>query len=144
MTRLTRRIGILTLVALFLAPAALAQGNQQSQQGQPAPPPDVEVNDAELETIAEVVLEIQALQQTYMPKMKQAQNRQEQMKVRKAFMQEMTQKLQSTEGITPQRFNNVMRAAQADSTLSNRIGAAVQSARQDNMNGGSGGNGSGR
>ena len=135
MTRFTRRIGIFMLAALLFAPAAVAQGNQQGQ-GQPAPPPDVEVSDAELETIAQVVLELQALQRTYAPKMKQAQNRQEQMQVRKEFMQDMRQELQSAEDITPQRFNNVMRAAQADSTLSNRIGQAVQTARQDSMGGG--------
>ncbi|NBB72764.1 MAG: DUF4168 domain-containing protein [Bacteroidetes bacterium] len=137
MTRFTRRIGIFMLAALFLAPAALAQ---TGQQGQPAPPPDVEVSDTELETIAQVVVELQALQRTYAPKMKQAENRQQQMQVRKQFQQEMTQKLQSADGITPQRFGTVMRAARADSTLSNRIGQAVQTARQDGMNDGSGGN----
>jgi len=137
MTRFTRRIGIFMLAALFLAPTALAQGGQQ---GQPAPPPDVEVSDAELDTIAEVVLDLQALQQTYAPKMKQAQNREQQMQVRNQFQQEMTQKLQSADGITPERFGTVMRAARADSTLSDRIGQAVQSARQDSMSSGSGGN----
>jgi hypothetical protein len=114
------------LAALLFAPAALAQGNQ----GAP-PPPDVEVGDAEIETIAQVVLDLQALQQTYMPKMQQAENQQEQMKLRRAFQQEMVQTIESKEGITPERFSNVMRAAQADSTLNNRIGSAVESARQE-------------
>lgn len=137
MTRLTRRIGIFLIAALFLAPAALAQGNP----GQPPPPPDVEVSDAEIETIAQVVLQLQSLQREYAPKMQQAQNQQEQMEVRQAFQKEMVQQIQSAEDITPQRFNNVMRAAQADSTLGKRIGDAVQTARQDSMGSGPGNGG---
>jgi hypothetical protein len=120
------------LAALLFAPAALAQ---QGNQGAPPPPPDVEVGDAELETIAQLVLDLQVLQQSYVPKMQQAENQQEQMKVRRAFQQEMVQTIESQEGITPQRFGTVMRAAQADSTLNNRIGSAIESARQESDSG---------
>lgn len=136
MTRLARCTALFMLAALLFAPAALAQGNQ----GAPPPPPDVEVGDTELETIAQVVLDLQALQQSYMPKMQQAENQQEQMKLRRAFQQEMVQTIESQEGITPKRFSTVMRAAQADSTLSGRIGSAVESARQES----DGGEGNGR
>ena len=127
------RIGLFLVAALLLAPATLAQGNQQQT---PQPPPDVEVSDAELETIAGVFLQIRAIQQEYVPKMQQAQNQQAAMKMRQEFQQKVAQTIQETEDITPQRFRTVMQAAQADSTLGKRIGQAVQSARQDSMQGG--------
>jgi len=133
MTRIVRRIGLFVLAAFLLAPAALAQGNQQGQQ--PAPAPDVEVSDAELETVASIYLEIATLQQTYRPKMQQAQNQQEAMKLRQEFQQKVTQKIEAEEDITPQRFGTIMRAAQADTTLQKRIGAAIESARSEESGG---------
>ena len=137
MTRMTRRIGLFLLAALFLAPAALAQGNMGQQQ--PAPPPDVEVSDAELETVASVFLEIQQLQQSYAQRAQQAQNQQETMQLRQQFQQEVTQKINAEEDITPQRFGTIMRAAQADSTLAQRISTAVQAAAQTQSEGDSSG-----
>lgn len=131
-----RRIGLFLVAALFLAPTVLAQGNQQQP---PQPPPDIEVSDAELETVAGVFLQIQAIQQRYAPKMQQAENQQQAMKMRQEFQQKVTQTIEETEDITPQRFSTIMRAAQADSSLGQRIGQAVQTARQDSMNGNGGG-----
>ena len=133
MTRMTHRIGLFLIAALLFAPAALAQGNMGQQQ--PAPPPDVEVDDAELETVASVFLEIQQLQQSYAQRAQQAQNQQETMQLRQQFQQEVTQKIQAEEDITQQRFSNIMRAAQADSTLAQRISTAVQTAAQSQMQG---------
>ncbi len=131
MTRITRRIGVFLLAALFLAPAALAQGNMGQQQ--PAPPPDVEVEDAELETVASVFLEIRQLQQSFAQRAQQAGNQQEAMQLRQQFQQEVTQTINAEEDITQQRFSDIMRAAQADSTLAQRISQAVQSAAQSQM-----------
>ena len=131
MTRLTRRIGIVLLAALFVAPAAFAQGNM-GQQPAP-PPPDVEVSDAELETVANVFLEIQQLQQSFAQRAQQAGNQQEAMQLRQEFQQEVTRTINDEEDITQQRFSNIMRAAQADSTLAQRISQAVQSAAQSQM-----------
>lgn len=134
MTRFTRRIGIFLLAALFLAPAALAQGNMGQQQ--PPPPPEVDVSDDELETVASVFIEIQALQQSYMPRMQQAEDQEEAMQLRQEFQQEVTEKIDAEEDITPERFGNIMRAAQADSTLAERITTAVESVRQEEEGGG--------
>jgi len=127
MTRITHRIGVFLLAALFLAPAALAQGNMGQQ---PPPPPDVEVSDAELETVAGVFLEIRQLQQSFAQRAQQAGNQQEAMQLRQQFQQEVTQIINAEEDITQQRFSDVMRAAQADSTLAQRISQAVQTAAQ--------------
>jgi hypothetical protein len=128
---MTRRIGVFLLAALFLAPAAFAQGNMGQQQ--PPPPPDVEVSDAELETVASVFLEIRQLQQSFTQRAQQASNQQEAMQLRQEFQQEVTQTINAEEDITQQRFSNIMRAAQADSTLAQRINQAVQSAAQAQM-----------
>lgn len=131
MTRMTRRIGLFLLAALFFAPAALAQGNMGQQQ--PAPPPDVEVSDAEMETVASVFLEIRQIQQSFAQRAQQAQNQQETMQLRQQFQQQVSQTIQAEEDITQQRFSNIMRAAQADSSLAQRISQAVQSAAQSQM-----------
>lgn len=129
MTRIIHRIGLFALVALFLAPAALAQGNQGQQQVPPAP--DVEVSDAELETVASVLLDIEALQMEYRPKMEQAEGQEEMQALQMEFQQEMTEKLEAEEDITLQRFNTIMQAARADQELQQRIIAAVETAREN-------------
>lgn len=133
MIRFFRRIALAVLIALFLAPAALAQGNQ-GEQPPPPPAPDVEVSDAELETVAGVLLEIQALQVKYRPKMDQAENQEEAQQVQMEFRQEMTEKLEAEEDITPQRFGTIMRAAQADKELQDRITSAMATARGEDEN----------
>ena len=136
MNRTLRRIGLFLVAALLLAPAAMAQGNQQQM---PPPPEDLEVSDAELDTVVGVLLQIQAIQQNYAPKMQQAEDQQQAMQVRQEFQQQVSQTIQETEDISPERFNTVMRAAQSDSTLGQRIGQAVQQAQQDSMGTGNGG-----
>jgi hypothetical protein len=101
--------------------------------GQQQPPPDVDVSDAELETVASVFLEIQQLQQSFAQRAQQAGNQQEAMQLRQEVQQEVTQTINAEEDITQQRFSNIMRAAQADSTLAQRISQAVQSAAQAQM-----------
>lgn len=133
MIRFFRRIALAVLIALFLAPAALAQGNQ-GEQPPPPPAPDVEVSDAELETVAGVLLEIQALQVKYRPKMEQAENQEEAQQVQMEFRQEMTEKLEAEEDITPQRFGTIMRAAQADKELQDRITSAMATAHGEDEN----------
>jgi hypothetical protein len=140
MTRITRRIGLVLLAALFFAPAAFAQGNTGQQQ--PAPPPNVEVTDAELATVANVFLEIRQLQQSFAQRAQQAENQQETMQLRQQFQQEVAQTIEAEEEITQQRFTTIMRAAQADSTLAQRISTAVQSAAQAQQGDSTGNNGS--
>lgn len=146
MKRLTRRIGLFVLAALLMAPAALAQGNQQQQQQRP-PAPEVDVNDAELKTVATAYLKVEKIQSNYMPQMRQAQqnqNRKKFMQLRQEFQQEVNTKLEAEENITPDRFNKIMRAAQADQELRNRLTSAIETARQNNSpdsTGGSSGSG---
>ncbi len=124
MTRIIRRIALFALVALFFASPALAQGEQP-------PAPDVEVSDAELETLAAVFLEIEALQMEYGPKMQEAENQEEAREVQIEFQQKVTETIEAEEDITPQRFGTIIRAAQVDEELRNRITEAVETARQD-------------
>lgn len=133
MNRIIRRIGIFVLAAFFLAPAALAQGNQGQQPPPPQPAPDVEVNDAELKTVAETYLEIETLQKEYGPKMQGAEDQTEAQQIQTEFQQKVTEKLEAKEDITPQRFGTIMRAAQADEELQNQLLAAIQEARGDSL-----------
>ncbi len=133
MKRFTRRIGLFVLAAMLLAPAALAQGNQQQQPQRP-PAPEVEVDDDELQTVAGVYLEVESIQSDYLPQMRQAQQNQNQqkfMQLRQEFQQKVNTKLEAEENITPDRFNKIMRAAQADEELRNRLTSAIESARSE-------------
>lgn len=141
MKRITRRIGLFALVTLLLAPAAWAQGQQQQQQRPPAP--EVEVDDNELQTVADVYLEIETIQSEYRPKMQQAEGQEQLQQLRMEFQQEVNTKLQEEEEITPDRFNKIMRAAQADKELQGRLMSAIEEARgSESGDTTSGGNGS--
>lgn len=128
MSRILRRIALFTLVALFLAPAALAQGTQPPV---PDADVDVEVSDDELETLAAVFLEIEALQMEYGPKMQEAENQEAAREVQVEFQQKVTETIEAEDDITPQRFSTIMRAAQTDEALRTRISDAVETARED-------------
>lgn len=138
MTRTIRRIGLFAFLALFLAPAALAQGNQgpppPPQMQQQQPPPDIEVSDDEMATVAAVFLDIEALQMEYRPQVEQAEGQEEIQALQMEFQQEVITKIEDQEDITPQRFDQIMRAAQTDESLQNRISSAVESARADEGN----------
>jgi hypothetical protein len=64
------------------------------------------------------------------------------MQLRQQFQQEVAQTIEAEEEITQQRFTTTMRAAQADSTLAQRISTAVQSAAQAQQGDSTGNNGS--
>lgn len=130
---LITRIGLFALAALLLAPAALAQGNQQQQ-----PAPNVDVSANEIQTVAEVAVAINQIRARYIPKLKQAQqakNKQQAMKLQRQYQQEVGKAIQEKEGISPKRFSTIMRAAQTDTTLQNKLKTAIGEVQSNNQDG---------
>lgn len=123
-----KRLGLTFLLMLFLAPVAFGQGAPPQQQEAP----NVEVNDDELETIAEVYVQIEAVQQEYRPEFQQAETEEEAQQLRSQLQQEVNQVIEAEEDVTVERYDKVIRAAQADPELGNKLIAAIEAAREDN------------
>lgn len=124
-----RSTALVVLLALCMAPAALAQ-NQQPQQA-----PDVDVDDEEIERIAQVYVEIEEVRQSYQPQFQETEDPEEAQALQQELQQEINQVIEDTEGLTVERYDTVIQAAQADDELYNKLIAAIEEASNEDGDG---------
>lgn len=113
---LFQRAGLLALAASLLAPAALAQ-NQQPEQ----PAPQVELSDQEVQMVAELAVDIGDVRAQYRRRLQEAGGSEDARALQEEMQNEITQVIEDFDGVTTERYDNVMRAAQADEELKQRI-----------------------
>lgn len=127
---LMRSFSFFVLLAVFMAPVALAQGGGGQQQ--PPPPqqqqqaPDVDVSDEELETIAEVYLKLEEVQEKYREDFNETQDPEAAQELQQQLQDEANQVIEDHEGITPDRYDEIIRAAQADPELRDQLLAKIE------------------
>lgn len=127
---LMRSFSFFVLLAVFMAPVALAQGGGGQQQ--PPPPqqqqqaPDVDVSDEELETVAEVYLKLEEVQEKYREDFNETQDPEAAQELQQQLQQEANQVIEDHEGITPDRYDEIIRAAQADPELRDQLLAKIE------------------
>lgn len=127
---LMRSFSFFVLLAVFMAPVALAQGGGGQQQ--PPPPqqqqqaPDVDVSDEELETVAEVYLKLEEVQEKYREDFNETQDPEAAQELQQQLQDEANQVIEDHEGITPDRYDEIIRAAQADPELRDQLLAKIE------------------
>lgn len=112
---LLQRAGLLALVASLVVPAVLAQGQQPQQ-----PAPQVELSDREVQMVAELAVDIEDVRTEYRSRLQDGGS-EDARALQKEMQSEITQTIEDFDGMTPERYDNVMRAAQADDELKQRI-----------------------
>ena len=133
----TLHTGLLALILVLAAPAAVAQTGSTTDSLA-----SEDVPDAEIEAAAEIVVAMQMHKRRLAQEMRQRypspqamdstqrrQARKELRQERRAMMQQKTEE----EGLSPQRLSSIMNSARRDSTLRERMQTAVQEARQEKM-----------
>lgn len=111
-----------TLVMLFGAPAALAQG--PAQQGQ-QPPQQVQVSDSQLEQYVVVAGKVSEIRNDFQQKMTSAEDAEQAQSLQQEASAEMVEAVQAS-GMSVEEFNQIAYALQSDPALQERL-AAIQS-----------------
>lgn len=97
------------------APAASAQGTAPKAQ-QPAP----SYSDAELKSFAVAALEVQRINDAYLPKFKSASSPEEQKQVEKTATAEMIKAVEK-EGMSVEKYKEIMNQAQSNPEVAERV-----------------------
>lgn len=132
MKLLTRHVlfSFALIVAGFMlaAPAIAQQGVPQQPQQQP--PPDVEVDDDELDTVAEAYVDVQMLTSEFNQVVQDAEDAEEAQAIQQEFA-ERANDVVSEHGITLERYDLVVRAATADDDLRQRLLTRIEGLMED-------------
>jgi hypothetical protein len=125
----------LALGGAYAAPAAMAQQQPppQQQQGMPAQQqPQIEpVSDEEIWNFVRAVDDVSEIVEDMRPQLEAANGQEEAQMIQQAAQAQMIEAVESHE-LTPQRYNEINMAAQADPELGERISQIAEEHRARN------------
>jgi hypothetical protein len=107
---------LLGLSGLLCAPAVFPQAVQQPSIEQSAS----SYNDAELRSFAVAALEVQRINDIYVPKLETAKSPEEQQQIQQTASQEMVRAVEN-EGISVDRYKEILSDARANPALAARV-----------------------
>ena len=105
----------------FAAPMALAQTVDMEPPPRAAP----QVTDQQLETYAVAALEVAKINQTYQPKISQAESPEEQKNLYDKATQEMTQAIREN-GMSVEQYNQLTTMVQSNPDLSTKLQGYIE------------------
>ena len=107
---------LLGLIGLTCAPAVFPQATLQPPAQQSAS----SFSDSELKSFAVAVLEVQRINDTYVPKLESAKSPEEQQQLRQTASQEMVRAVEK-EGMSVDKYKEILSQAQADPAVAERV-----------------------
>lgn len=114
----------LTLLLGLGSPSAFAQ------QQAPQEAPNIEVSDQEMEAAARAYIRVEDITAEYRAKFEQTQD-QERAKEIQQEMRSATDAVIEEEGLNPQRYDQIIRAAQSDDQLRSELLALLEELQSD-------------
>lgn len=126
-----QRASILALAASLIVPAALAQTPQPQPEQQA---PQVDPSDDELEDTAELLVDIEDVQREYQERLRATENPEDAQAIEQEMTEEIDQTIEDFEGLSADRYDEIIRAAQADVELKEKIVALVEEKREERGN----------
>ena len=127
MTRALLPVVALAALGLSATPAAPAAA-QQPQQQRPAPPAASSFDSDQLQSYAAAVVEVQKINEEYLPKLESAESRGEQQKIREEATGMMVEAIKA-EGISVETYNKIYKAARADPRFAQRLNRLIEEAK---------------
>lgn len=128
MTRFLQRVSLLALAACLIVPVASAQSQQQQPQ-QAAP--QVDVSDEEIKDVAKLFIEIGEVRTEYQNRLREASDSENARAIQQEMKDQLNQTIDEFEGLTAERYDKIVQAAQADDTLKEKILSEVEKQRED-------------
>lgn len=124
----TTLTGTATIASLALAPLApaLAQTSEQADPEQMQPAPDMQFDEADLESFADAAMKVMALRQTFDVRLQAAEDEGEQQALVQQAQQEMTAAIEETDGMDVETYTAIGDAAQSNQALSQRVIALIE------------------
>jgi hypothetical protein len=107
---------LLGLVGFACAPAAFSQTLQQPPVAQSAS----SYSDSELKSFAVAALEVQRINDNYVPKIQSAQSTEEQQQLQQSASQEMVRAVEK-EGMSVDKYKEILSHAQTDPAVAERV-----------------------
>ena len=119
--RFSRGVAVVALAMTFASPVALAQTSDVEPPSQAAP----QVTDQQLEVYAVAALEVQKINQTYQPKISQAESPEDQKVLYDKATQEMTQAIRDS-GMSVEQYNQLTTMVQSNPDLSTKLQGYIE------------------
>lgn len=126
-----QRASILALAASLIVPAALAQTPQPQPEQQA---PQVDPSEDELEDTAELLVDIEDVQREYQERLRATENPEDAQAIEQEMREEIDQTIEDFEGLSAERYDEIIRAAQADVELKEKIVALLEETREERGN----------
>jgi hypothetical protein len=114
-------IGLLMTSGVAGTPLAMAQSAAPQQQS-------ASISEQDLKTFAGAAKEVQRLNQTYVPAYQAAQTEEQRKAIEQEAMTKMTEAVKE-KGLTVDKYNQIVEAAQADPEVARQIDTYVQQAQ---------------
>lgn len=122
----------LAVAACLSATAALAPHALAQDAAEPAQPaietPDVDAE--KLQSFAVAFVEVERIKQEYTQRLQQAGSDTEQQQIQNEAGERMLQAVENTDGISVNEYNQIIRSAQADPELAQRLSDAIGQASE--------------
>ena len=119
--RFPRGVAVVAVAMTFASPMALAQTADVEPPSRAAS----QVTDQQLETYAVAALEVQKINQTYQPKISQAESPEEQKILYDKATQEMTQAIREN-GMSIEQYNQLTTVVQSNPDLSTKLQSYIE------------------
>lgn len=123
------RVGILALAAGLIIPATLAQAQQQQQPQQPAP--EVDASEEEVDHVAELLVTIEEVQLEYQDRLRKTEDSEKAKSIQQEMKEAIDQTIEEYEGLSSDRYDKIVRAAQSDNELKDQILTLVNEKREE-------------
>lgn len=118
---------LLALIGLACSPAVFSQATERPPAERSAPGLSApSYSDSELKSFAVAVLEVQRINNDYVPKLESAKSPEEQMQIRKTASQEMVRAVEK-EGMSVEKYKEIMSQAETNPAIAERVKAHMQS-----------------
>jgi hypothetical protein len=114
-------VGLLMTSGVAGTPLAMAQSAAPQQQS-------ASISEQDLKTFAGAAKEVQRLNQTYVPAYQAAQTEEQRKAIEEEAMTKMTEAVKE-KGLTVDKYNQIVEAAQADPEVARQIDTYVQQAQ---------------
>lgn len=127
---LTQRLSLFVLALGLLVPVAHAQEPEQPQQPQAEEGATVDPSDEELDQVAVLLVDIEEVRENYRDELANTEDAETAQEIQEEMATEIEETVNNFDGLDADRYEEIVKGAQADLDLRDDIMARVEDERQ--------------